>query len=76
MTISMEIRPPRANVAIPVALDGETLRVVRAADGSADHLNLGTFVFTREPYDQAAPPAATPDPGGWRAGAAPADKAR
>jgi CubicO group peptidase (beta-lactamase class C family) len=45
---------------------GEPLRVVRGADGSVDHLNLGAFVFTREPYDQDAPPAARPDPGGWR----------
>lgn len=34
---------------------GETLRVVRRADGSVSHLDLGSFVFTREPYDQRAP---------------------
>jgi CubicO group peptidase (beta-lactamase class C family) len=34
---------------------GEVLRVVRRADGSVSHLDLGTFVFTRTPYD--------PDPG-------------
>ena len=34
---------------------GETLRVVRAADGSVSHLDLGSFVFTREPYDPSAP---------------------
>jgi CubicO group peptidase (beta-lactamase class C family) len=45
---------------------GETLRVVRGADGTADHLDLGTFIFTREPYGPSAPEAARPDPGGWR----------
>jgi CubicO group peptidase (beta-lactamase class C family) len=46
---------------------GETLRVVRGADGVADHLDLGSFVFTREPYAPDAPLAARPDPEGWRA---------
>jgi hypothetical protein len=47
---------------------GETLRVVRDPHGAADHLDLGTFVFTREPYQPGAPMAARPDPDGWRAG--------
>jgi CubicO group peptidase (beta-lactamase class C family) len=47
---------------------GETLRAVPEADGTAEHLDLGTFVFTRQPYEPGAPPAARPDPGGWRAG--------
>lgn len=34
---------------------GETLRAVRRADGTVSHLDLGSFVFTREPYDQRAP---------------------
>jgi D-alanyl-D-alanine carboxypeptidase len=34
---------------------GETLRPVRRADGSLSHLDLGSFVFTREPYDAVAP---------------------
>ncbi|WUH92226.1 beta-lactamase family protein [Streptomyces sp. NBC_00433] len=34
---------------------GETLRAVRAADGSVSHLDLGSFVFTREPYEPSAP---------------------
>ncbi|MGW2655120.1 serine hydrolase domain-containing protein [Streptomyces sp. NPDC001478] len=45
---------------------GETLRVVRTADGRVSHLDLGSFVFTREPY---APESAVPggvDEGGWR----------
>ena len=46
---------------------GETLRVMRGPDGAADHLDLGTFVFTREPYGPGAPLAARPDPDGWRA---------
>jgi hypothetical protein len=47
---------------------GETLRVVRAADDTVDHLDLGSFVFTREPYEPGAPLAARPDADGWRAG--------
>ena len=46
---------------------GETLRVERGADGTAGHLDLGSFVFTREPYELNAPLAARPDPEGWRA---------
>ncbi|WP_062209829.1 serine hydrolase [Streptomyces sp. NBRC 109706] len=45
---------------------GETLRLVRAADGRVSHLDLGSFSFTREPY---APDTAVPggvDPEGWR----------
>ncbi|MDK1475029.1 serine hydrolase domain-containing protein [Streptomyces sp. 549] len=36
---------------------GEPLRAVRRPDGTVDHLDLGTFVFTRQPYD---PDAAVP----------------
>ncbi|MGW3559356.1 serine hydrolase domain-containing protein [Streptomyces sp. NPDC000963] len=46
--------------------EGETLRVVRRPDGSVSHLDLGSFVFTREPY---APGDAVPggvDEKGWR----------
>lgn len=46
---------------------GETLRVVRGRGDAVDHLDLGSFVFTREPYESAAL-AARPDPEGWRAG--------
>ncbi|MGK5636908.1 serine hydrolase domain-containing protein [Streptomyces sp. URMC 126] len=45
---------------------GETLRVVRRPDGSVSHLDLGTFVLTREPY---APGDVVPGgvaDGGWR----------
>ena len=38
---------------------GETLRI---AD---DHLNLDTFVFTRTPYDPAAPVPGGVDERGW-----------
>ncbi|WP_128983723.1 serine hydrolase domain-containing protein [Streptomyces roseicoloratus] len=46
---------------------GETLRVVRRPDGSVSHLDLGSFVFTREPYEQgnAAVPGGV-DEAGWR----------
>ncbi|MEU1211052.1 serine hydrolase domain-containing protein [Streptomyces sp. NPDC005791] len=45
---------------------GETLRVVRAEDGTVDHLDLGSFVFTREPYDRSAAIPGGVDEGGWR----------
>ena len=47
---------------------GETLRLVRDGSGAVDHIDLATFVFTREPYDPRAPLAARPDPVGWQAG--------
>jgi CubicO group peptidase (beta-lactamase class C family) len=44
---------------------GETLRAVRDDGGRVSHLDLGTFVFTREPYDPQAPvPGGTE---GWSA---------
>lgn len=45
---------------------GETLRVVRDADGGASHLDIGSFVFTREPYEASAPVPGGVDPAGWR----------
>ncbi|MEV6582133.1 serine hydrolase domain-containing protein [Streptomyces sp. NPDC051582] len=45
---------------------GETLRAVRREDGSVSHLDLGSFVFTREPYDPQAPVPGGVDPQGWR----------
>jgi len=39
---------------------GETLRI------AADHLDLGTFVFTRTPYDPAAPVPGGVDDAGWQ----------
>ncbi|MFI7041570.1 serine hydrolase domain-containing protein [Microbispora rosea] len=44
---------------------GETLRVVHSP-GGVTHLDLNTFVFTREPYDPAAPVPGGVDPAGWR----------
>ncbi|MFB7618039.1 serine hydrolase domain-containing protein [Kitasatospora sp. NPDC056181] len=46
---------------------GETLRVVRRADGSVSHLDLGSFVLTREPYGPADAVPGGVDPQGWRA---------
>ncbi|MEU4653536.1 serine hydrolase domain-containing protein [Streptomyces sp. NPDC023723] len=45
---------------------GELLRAVRRPDGSVSHLDLGSFVFTRQPYDQDAPVPGGVDPEGWR----------
>jgi hypothetical protein len=47
---------------------GETLRLVPGAGRAPSHFDLGTFVFTREPYEPGAPLAARPDPDGWRSG--------
>ncbi|GAA2946075.1 serine hydrolase domain-containing protein [Streptomyces enissocaesilis] len=46
---------------------GETLRVVRREDGSVSHLDLGSFVFTREPYEPGDAVPGGVDEGGWRA---------
>lgn len=45
---------------------GETLRVHRHPDGTVRHLDLGTFVFTRTPYDPAAAIPGGLDEDGWR----------
>jgi CubicO group peptidase (beta-lactamase class C family) len=45
---------------------GEVLRPVRRTDGSVDHLDLGSFVFTRQPYDDNAAVPGGVDPAGWR----------
>ncbi|MDQ4007637.1 MAG: beta-lactamase family protein [Actinomycetota bacterium] len=41
---------------------GETLRVVRREDGTVSHLDIATFVYTREPYDPRAPIPGGPPP--------------
>ncbi|MFD4400554.1 serine hydrolase domain-containing protein [Kitasatospora sp. NPDC058478] len=46
---------------------GETLRVVRAADGTVSHLDLGSFILTREPYGPAPVIPGDVDPKGWQA---------
>ncbi|WP_415947665.1 serine hydrolase domain-containing protein [Streptomyces sp. KLOTTS4A1] len=45
---------------------GETLRARRRPDGTLSHLDLGSFVFTREPYEEEAPVPGGVDPKGWR----------
>jgi hypothetical protein len=45
---------------------GETLRVSRSSDGTPVSLDLVTFVFTRTPYDPAAPIPGGVDEAGWR----------
>ncbi|CAM5707820.1 serine hydrolase domain-containing protein [Streptomyces fumanus] len=45
---------------------GELLRAVRRPDGTVSHLDLGSFVFTRQPYDEHAPVPGGVDPEGWR----------
>ncbi|WP_030206830.1 serine hydrolase domain-containing protein [Streptomyces bikiniensis] len=46
--------------------EGETLRVVRRPDGSVSHLDLGSFVFTREPYEPGEAVPGGVDEAGWR----------
>lgn len=46
---------------------GETLRVVRHADGTVSHLDVGSFVYTREPYGPAGAVPGGFDPQGWQA---------
>ncbi len=46
---------------------GEPLTPVTGPDGSVIALNIGSFIYTRTPYDQAAPVPGGVDPAGWRA---------
>ncbi|QES49137.1 serine hydrolase [Streptomyces venezuelae] len=45
---------------------GEQLRAVRRPDGTVGHLDLCSFVFTRQPYAPDAPVPGGVDPEGWR----------
>ncbi|MET9763379.1 serine hydrolase domain-containing protein [Streptomyces sp. NPDC006372] len=45
---------------------GELLKALRRPDGTVSHLDLGSFVFTRQPYDEGAPVPGGVDPEGWR----------
>lgn len=45
---------------------GELLTAVERPDGTVSHLDLGSFVFTRQPYDEGAPVPGGVDPDGWR----------
>ncbi|KPI07760.1 beta-lactamase [Actinobacteria bacterium OK074] len=45
---------------------GELLKAVRRPDGSVSHLDLGSFVFTRQPYEEGASVPGGVDPEGWR----------
>ncbi|WP_035802958.1 serine hydrolase domain-containing protein [Kitasatospora mediocidica] len=47
---------------------GETLRVVRTAEGAVSHLDIGSFVLTRAPYGPAEAIPGGVDPQGWHAG--------
>jgi hypothetical protein len=46
---------------------GEVLQPVRSTDGEIVALDLGTFVFSRAPYDPAAPQPGGVHPDGWGA---------
>ncbi|MEV4915344.1 serine hydrolase domain-containing protein [Streptomyces tirandamycinicus] len=46
---------------------GETLRAVHCPEGRLVHLDLGSFVFTREPYDPAGGVPGGVDDRGWGA---------
>lgn len=45
---------------------GEVLKPVRRPDGTVRHLDLGSFVFTRRPYEEGASVPGGVDPEGWR----------
>ena len=53
-----------------IGLDGyyrnEILRVVRSADNTISHLDIGSFVLTRLPYPPGADVPGGVDAGGWR----------
>ena len=45
---------------------GEPLRVIRRPDSTVSHLDLGTFIFTRAPYEDSSVVPGDVDPDGWR----------
>ncbi|MEU0956045.1 serine hydrolase domain-containing protein [Streptomyces niveus] len=45
---------------------GETLKAVRRPDGRVSHLDLGSFVYTREPYEPGDAVPGGVDEQGWR----------
>jgi CubicO group peptidase (beta-lactamase class C family) len=47
---------------------GETLKLHHHDDGTVSHLDLGSFIFTRTPYDPKAPIPGGLDNLGWRPG--------
>lgn len=47
---------------------GEKLQVVRGTDGTVSHLDLATFVYTRQAYEPAAAIPGSLDPSGWHQG--------
>ncbi|SDI79606.1 CubicO group peptidase, beta-lactamase class C family [Frankineae bacterium MT45] len=51
---------------------GETLQAVRGTDGTVSHLDIGSFIFTRQPYEAGRSDDPVPggvDPRGWRGSA-------
>lgn len=56
---------PDRFVGVDSGFVGETLEVVRAADGSISHLDLATYCFTRTPYALGAPVPGGHDEQGW-----------
>jgi hypothetical protein len=49
-------------------LAGERLEARRRADGSLMHIDIGSFVFTRSPYDETADIPGGLDEKGWQPG--------
>jgi CubicO group peptidase (beta-lactamase class C family) len=47
---------------------GERLEAVRRSDGSLSHLDIGSFVFSKTPYDKTADIPGGVDENGWHAG--------
>ncbi|MFD5968729.1 serine hydrolase domain-containing protein [Streptomyces sp. NPDC060311] len=45
---------------------GELLRAARRPDGTVSHLDLGSFVFTRQPYEEGSAVPGGVNPEGWR----------
>ncbi|SOD63791.1 CubicO group peptidase, beta-lactamase class C family [Streptomyces zhaozhouensis] len=58
---------PDAWLGLDAYYAGERLTVQRGADGRVTHLDVGTFVFTRAPYEPEAPVPGGSDPAGWTA---------
>ncbi|GAA3488390.1 serine hydrolase domain-containing protein [Streptomyces cremeus] len=65
-TSRFRARPDGTWVGLDGYYAGETLRVVRRPDGTVSHLDVASFVFTRQAYDPGAPVPGGVDARGWR----------
>jgi CubicO group peptidase (beta-lactamase class C family) len=71
--LSASPNEPERYIGLSGYYHGEILKVERNSDGSLSHLDIGSFILTRTPYDTDAPIPGGVHPLGWSGGSAPPD---